>query len=240
VELYPAIDIRAGRVVRVRRGDPASEILYHHDPFAVAEGYARDGASWVHVVDLDRVFGFGDQTALITELARRIPLRFQVGGGVTTAADVAAVIACGARRVIVRAAAALEPGGLEALARSYDGSRLAVAVDVRDGPAAAGAGGARALDRLGAVALARTAAGAGIRTVIYTDLGREGGLGGADIGSAAALAGEAGVNVVVSGGIHSLQEVERIRDAGLAGAIVGRALFEGRFTLRQALACSSL
>jgi phosphoribosylformimino-5-aminoimidazole carboxamide ribotide isomerase len=239
VELYPAIDIRAGRVVRVRRNDPASEVLYHRDPVAVAEAYARDGAHWIHVVDLDRVFGSGEQTALIAHLARRVPVRYQVGGGVATAADVAAILDCGVERVIVRAAAAREPGGLAELVRRFGGSRLAVALDVAPGGPDGAAPAGSALDQDGAVALARAAVALGIRTCIYTDLGREGRLAGADVASAAALAGAAGVEVVVSGGIHTLEELERIRAAGLAGAVVGRALFEGRFTLREALACSA-
>jgi phosphoribosylformimino-5-aminoimidazole carboxamide ribotide isomerase len=240
VELYPAIDIRAGRVVRVRRGDPGSEIVYHHDPLAVAEGYARDGARWIHVVDLDRVVGSGDQTALIADLVRRVPLNWQVGGGVTTAGEAEALFACGISRVIVRAGAPSEgAAGLEDLARRCGGSRLAVALDVAGESAGGALRGTRALDPPGAEALARAAAAAGIATVVYTDLGLEGRLGGTDVSGAAALARAAGVEVVVSGGVHSLDEISRIRAAGLAGAVVGRALFEGRFTLREALACSS-
>jgi phosphoribosylformimino-5-aminoimidazole carboxamide ribotide isomerase len=240
VDLYPAIDIRAGRVVRVRRGDPSSEIVYHADPAAVAEGYARAGARWVHVVDLDRVFGIGQQTGLIAELARRFPLRFQVGGGLATPEDVAAVLACGVERVIVRGAAAREAGWLEALATRFGGSRLAVAIDLAgDGPSAGPADAVEGLSAADAAKLARGVARAGIGTVIHTALGREGLLVGTDVAGASALARDSGVDVIVSGGIHTLDELKRVRDAGLAGAIVGRALFEGRFTLREALACSS-
>ena len=240
MDLYPAIDIRAGRVVRVRRGDPSSEIVYHADPAAVADGYVRDGARWVHVVDLDRVFGAGQQTALIAELARSFPLRFQVGGGLAAAGDVAAVLECGVERVIVRGAAAREVGWLEALAARFGGSRLAVAIDVLgSGPSAGRAGPVEGLTAQEAARLASVVARAGVRTVIYTDLGREGLLVGTDVASAATLARDSGADVIVSGGIHTLDELKRVRDAGLAGAIVGRALFEGRFTLREALACSS-
>jgi phosphoribosylformimino-5-aminoimidazole carboxamide ribotide isomerase len=238
VELYPAIDIRAGRVVRVRRGDPGSEIVYHPDPLAVAEGYARDGARWIHVVDLDRVFGAGDQTALIEDLVRRVPLSWQAGGGATTAAEAEALFACGISRVIVRAGA-MGAAGLAEVARRCGGSRLAVALDVMGQAHAAAERGPHALDHAGAVEVARAAKAAGIGTVVYTDLGLEGRLGGTDLSGAAALAKAAGVEVVVSGGIHSLEEISAIRAAGLAGAVVGRALYERRFTLREALACSS-
>ena len=237
MELYPAIDIRAGRVVRVRRGDPASEIVYHHDPLAVAEAYARDGARWIHVVDLDRVFGAGDQCALIAELVRRVPLRWQAGGGATTADEAERLFGCGVSRVLVRALAG--GAGLAELARRLGGARLAVAVDVAAGAHGTGRPRPHALEPAGAAALAREAAGAGIGTVVYTDLALEGRLGGTDVGGAAALARAAGVAVIVSGGVHSLEEISTIRDAGLAGVVVGRALYEGRFTLAEALACSS-
>ena len=237
MDLFPAIDVRAGRVVRMRRGDADSEFVYDTDPLAVAERYAGAGAHWAHLVDLDRVFGFGEQTDLIADVVRRVRVCWQVGGGVTTADEVGAVLACGVERVIVRAAAARRPGGFEALARRFGGAPLAVAVDARAGMVEwgdePGAG------TLPAVVLARQAAAAGIRIVVFTDLEREGRLGGADVAGAAALARDAGVDVIVSGGISALVELERIRDAELAGAVIGRALFEGRFTLREALACSS-
>jgi len=237
MDLFPAIDVRAGRVVRMRRGDADSEFVYDHNPLAVAERYAAGGARWVHLVDLDRVFGFGEQTGLIADVARRVAVRWQVGGGVTTADEVGAVLACGVERVIVRAAAARGPGGLAALAQRFGGARLAVAVDARGGMVEWGdEPGAGSLP---AVELARQAAAAGIRTAVFTDLAREGRLGGADVAGAASLARDAGVDVIVSGGVSALEELERIRDAGLAGAVIGRALFEGRFTLREALACSS-
>jgi phosphoribosylformimino-5-aminoimidazole carboxamide ribotide isomerase len=237
MDLYPAIDVRAGRVVRMRRGDAASEIVYHPDPVAVAERYVREGARWVHLVDLDRVFGFGEQTELVTELARRLAARLQAGGGVTTAAEAEALLACGVARVIVRAAAALEPGGFAALAGRCGAPRLAVAVDARDGMVELGAGaGAGSVP---AVQVAREAAAAGIRTIVLTDLLREGRLGGADLAGATSLALAAGVDVIVSGGVGSLEELQRMREAGVSGVVVGRALLEGRFTLPEALACSS-
>jgi phosphoribosylformimino-5-aminoimidazole carboxamide ribotide isomerase len=237
MDLFPAIDVRAGRVVRMRRRDASSEIVYDNDPLAVAERYAGDGARWVHLVDLDRVFGFGAQTGLIADVARRVPVRLQVGGGLATAGEVGSILGCGVERVIVRAAAARQPGGFGALAGRFGGARLAVAVDARDGMVDLGEGAGAA--RVPAVGLVREATVAGIRTIVYTDLAREGRLGGADVVGAASLARDAGADVIVSGGVGALEELERIRDAGLAGAVVGRALLEGRFTLREALACSS-
>jgi len=239
MHLFPAIDVRAGRVVRMRRGDASHAIEYAHDPLGLAERYARAGARWLHVVDLDRVFGLGRQDALVAELARRAgaAVSVQAGGGLTTADEAAAVLACGAARVLVRAAAGLGPGGFAVLARRCGAARLALALDARGGMVDFGDGAGAGT--LTAAEVARDAAAAGIRTIVFTDLAREGRLGGADVAGAAALAREAGVDVIVSGGVSALDEVTRIREAGLAGAVVGRALLEERFTLAEALACSS-
>jgi phosphoribosylformimino-5-aminoimidazole carboxamide ribotide isomerase len=239
VELYPAIDLRAGQVVRARRGDPGSAVVYHADPFAVAEGYARDGARWIHVVDLDRAYGTGNQSALIAELVRRVPLRYQAGGGVSNAEEAEAVFAGGIERVIARPVPGREAAGFQELARRCGAARLAVALDMGQSAADRTVRGAQALTPASAVVLAGTAADAGIRLVVYTALGLEGRLEGTDVAGAVHLAKTAGVEVIVSGGVQSLDEIARIRDAGLAGAVVGRALFERRFTLREALACCS-
>ena len=239
MDLFPAIDLRAGRVVRMRRGDPVSEFVYDPDPFAVARRWAEGGARWAHVIDLDRVFGFGEQTRLVGELARGGALRLQVGGGLDTPEQAAAVLACGAERVILRPAASSAPGGLAAFARRFAPARLALALDVHQGAVDLGGAAGAEVQSVPAAELAREAAAAGIRTVVYTDLGREGALGGADVAGAAALARGAGVDVIVSGGVSTLEDLRAVRRAGLAGAVVGRALFEGRFTLREALECSS-
>ncbi len=235
MDLYPAIDVRAGRVVRMRRDDPHAQVVYAHDPIALAERYAREGARWVHVVDLDRVFGFGEAGALLADLVRRVAAHVQAGGGVTTPATAGAVLDCGVRRVIVHAKAALAPGGLAAVAARCGGARLALALDAAHGLVDLGEGTAARP----AAELAGEAAAAGIGTVVLTDLSREGRLGGADVAGATQLAREAAVDVIVSGGVGSLEELSALRDAGVAGVVVGRALLDGRFTLGEALACSS-
>jgi phosphoribosylformimino-5-aminoimidazole carboxamide ribotide isomerase len=237
VELYPAIDLKQGRVVRVKRAEPDVEVLYHQDPLAVAQAWVRSGARWIHVVDLDRVFGPGDQTALIATLVSRLPVPVQVGGGFTDADSVAAMLDLGARRVVVGTRAAATKEGLAQLCDRFGPESLALALDVKHGRCwARGWKEAAAYTPLD---LARRARAAGIRLVVHTDLGREGALSGANVGASATLAATADVGVLVSGGVSSLEDLAAIRDAGLEGAIVGRALFENRFTLEQALACSS-
>jgi phosphoribosylformimino-5-aminoimidazole carboxamide ribotide isomerase len=219
------------------RAGPSAEHVYHPDPFAVADGYLRAGARWVHVVDLDRAFGWGEQSALIAALVRRLPIPVQVGGGLATAALVAEMRDLGVQRVVLGATAASDQRSLAELADQFAADSLALAIDVKNGAVWTRNGAAPA--GMAPDQLAGRARGAGIATLVVTDLGREGALAGANVAQAAELARRSGCQVVVSGGVESLDDLRRIRDAGLAGAIVGRALFEGRFTVEEALSCCS-
>lgn len=235
MELYPAIDIHAGRVVRASRTDLARAALYHPDPFAVAEAFVAAGARWIHVVDLDRAFGVGDQTPLVAALVKRQRVPVQVGGGLWTAEAVEEMRDHGVQRILLGARAAADPRGLAALVEQFSPDSLGLALDVR-----ANAMWARHWPEAAqwtAQDLAARARAAGITLVALTELAREGALAGADWQGAATLARAAGVDVIVSGGVQDLDDLGRIRDAGLAGAIIGRALYERRFTLEDALAC---
>ncbi len=237
MDLYPAIDLHGGRVVRASRTDLARATLYHPDPFAVAEAFAAGGARWIHVVDLDRAFGVGDQAPLVAALVKRLRIPVQVGGGLWRLDDVEQMRDHGVQRVLLGARAAGQADALDVLTDQFSPDSLGLALDVR-----AGRVWTRDwsdADRWTPAELARRARAAGITTVAVTELSREGVLGGADVGGAAALAREAEVDVIVSGGVSGLDDLARIRDAGLAGAIVGRALFEKKVTLEEALQCCS-
>ena len=226
MELFPAVDVQGGRVVR-------SAAL---DPLAVARRFAHDGARWVHFVDLDRALGTGDNR----ELARRFvagtggELLVQVGGALGTEAAIAEMLAWGATRVVIGTRAAIDGGLVARLLARHGPDRLAVGIDARDGRVAARA--STTVVDLTPVELARRVQAVGARTAIYTDAARDGTLTGPDLDGAQAIAA-LGLDVIVSGGVASLDDLRRAADAGLAGAIVGRALHEGRFTLAQALAC---
>jgi len=237
VEIYPAIDIRAGRVVRASRTDPARATPYHPDPITVAESYAASGARWIHVVDLDRAFGVGQQDALMAALVKRLPIPVQAGGGLWTADAVGTMRDCGVQRILLGARAVADEATLEEMTELFAADSLGLALDVdhgrawsRDWPDAS---------QWTPEALVNRAAAAGIGVVAVTDLEREGKLEGAAVAEAAALARRSGVEVIVSGGVDSLEDLVRIREAALAGAIVGRALLERRFTVEEALACCS-
>jgi phosphoribosylformimino-5-aminoimidazole carboxamide ribotide isomerase len=229
VELYPAIDIEGGRVARSTSAS---------DPIAVVRQFARDGARWVHVVDLDRAFGKGENRELTRRLLAEAAVRIQVGGGLTSDEAIAELLGWGATRVVIGTAAAVDAVLVARLLARHGAERLAVGIDARDGRLAAR--GSDVSFALAPLELARRVFGQGARTVIYTDAARDGSLAGPDVDGARAIAalGER-LDVIVSGGVASLDDLRRVRDAGLAGAIVGRALHAGRFTLREALTCTA-
>jgi phosphoribosylformimino-5-aminoimidazole carboxamide ribotide isomerase len=234
VELLPAIDIRNGRVVRLSQGEATRQIVYGEDPAAVAEIFVGAGARWIHVVDLDRAFGQGDNEPAVRRVLERVAgrARIQAGGGFRSLELVRRGMDLGASRVVVGTAAAMDPDFLSRVAAAVPRDQLAVGVDARDGKVAVR--GWTETSMLTAVELAGRALSAGIRTLIYTDIARDGMMEGPDLAGALRLQ-EAGASVIVSGGVSSLADLGRAAEAGLAGAIVGRALYEGRFDLPQAL-----
>ena len=237
MDLYPAIDIHAGHAVRASREDLRDITPVARDPIALAERLAESGAQWLHVVDLDRAFGVGDQTPIVAALVKRLAIPVQATGGLRDADAVASLRDVGVQRVLVDARLAADPRALADLTDQFAPDSIGLALDVRDGRP----WGRRWDDaeHHTPLALAQRAADAGMRLLAVTDLAREGALGGADVDGAVVVMRETGMDVLVSGGVRSLQDLVRIRDAGLAGAIVGRALHDGRFTLQEALACSS-
>lgn len=232
--LLPAIDLRRGRVVRLSQGEAQRETVYDKDPLAVAERFAAEGAAWLHLVDLDRAFGDGDNAALLGRVITGMAgwLRVQVGGGVRTLEAVERMLELGAARVVIGTAAVQSPELVPAAVERNGSGRLAVGIDARAGIVAIRGWREETGER--AVDLAGRVIAHGIRTLVYTDVARDGMLGGPDLAGAAALQA-LGADVIASGGVASLHDLRRVRDAGLAGVIVGRAIYEGRFTVREAV-----
>jgi phosphoribosylformimino-5-aminoimidazole carboxamide ribotide isomerase len=235
VELFPAIDIRAGRVVRLSQGEAARETSYHDDPVAQAEQFIAAGARWIHVVDLDRAFGSGDNLGVIGRLAAAAAgrVRIQVGGGIRSLEALDAVLRLGIARAVLGTAAVIDPEIVPAAVAAAGGEKIAVGLDTKAGLVAIR--GWVETTELYVDDVCRRVLGDGVRTVIYTDVSRDGMLTGPDLEGALRLQ-RLGAAVIASGGVSSVRDLEAVRDAGLAGAIVGRALYEGKFTLEEALA----
>ena len=232
--LLPSIDLRHGRVVRLSQGDARQQTVYGGDPLAIADGFARDGASWLHLVDLDRAFGEGDNADLIARVVAGVGsrMRIQVGGGFRTLEVITSMLDAGAARVVIGTAAVRSPELVPAALARAGTERLAVGIDARAGLVAIRGWREETGERVEDVA--RRGIAQGIRTLIYTDVARDGMLEGPDIAGAVALQ-SLGAAVIASGGVASLDDLRRVRDAGLAGAIVGRAIYEGRFAVREAV-----
>ncbi|HEY0351978.1 MAG TPA: 1-(5-phosphoribosyl)-5-[(5-phosphoribosylamino)methylideneamino]imidazole-4-carboxamide isomerase [Gemmatimonadales bacterium] len=234
MDLLPAIDIRRGRVVRLSQGEATRQTVYGDDPLAVAERFIADGAGWIHLVDLDRAFGTGDNLEIIRQIAQQVGarVRVQVGGGFRSLDALRAGIELGATRLVIGTAAATDPAFVPAAVAAVGAQRLAMGIDARDGFVAMRGWTETSTRR--ADELARQVVGAGIETVIYTDIGRDGMLTGPDLAGAVELQGT-GARVIASGGVATLQDIRSACEAGLAGVIVGRALYEGRVNLAQGL-----
>lgn len=236
MELYPAIDIRAGRVVRLSQGVAGRETSYHDDPVEQAEQFIAAGATWLHVVDLDRAFGTGDNREVLARLVRAAArrVRLQVGGGIRTLEALAAVLDLGVSRAVLGTAAVTDPALVPAALARAGSERVAIGLDTKAGRVAIR--GWVETTPLLADDVCRRVLSEGATTIIYTDVSRDGMLTGPDLEGATRLM-RLGAEVIASGGVSSLADLRAVRDAGLAGAIVGRALYESRFSLAEALAC---
>ena len=234
MDLLPAIDLRHGRVVRLSQGEAARETVYGDDPVAVAQRFVAEGAGWLHVVDLDRAFGEGDNSELVGRVIAAVAggARVQVGGGLRTLDRIEQALGLGAARVVIGTAAVREPELLTQALAVAGTERIAVGIDARDGIIAIR--GWRETAGEPARAVAERAVEQGVSTLVYTDVARDGMLQGPDLDGALALQ-VLGARVIASGGIASLDDLRGIREAGLAGAIVGRAIYEGRFTVGEAI-----
>jgi phosphoribosylformimino-5-aminoimidazole carboxamide ribotide isomerase len=234
VDLFPAIDIRNGRVVRLSQGEATRQTVYGDDPVAVAEHFVRQGARWIHLVDLDRAFGTGDNVEAVRQVAQRVAsrVRLQLGGGFRSVDLLRVGVELGAARIVIGTAAATDPDFVPAAVAAVGAERLAVGIDVRAGFVAL-RGWTETTNRR-PEELAREAMQEGIQTVIYTDISRDGMLQGPDLAGAAALQ-RIGARVVASGGVAAVRDISAACSRGLAGVIVGRALYEGLFQLPEAL-----
>jgi phosphoribosylformimino-5-aminoimidazole carboxamide ribotide isomerase len=233
VQLYPAIDLRDGRVVRLLQGDYAQQTTYGDDPVAVATSFAQQGAHWIHVVDLDAArSGSPVNRSVVAAIAHAVHdvAQVQTGGGVRTVDDARALADLGVARVVMGSAAVRSP---ELVRQAAAYIAVAVGLDHRDGELAVHgwteASGVRLIDALSMFASAAA--------FVITDIARDGMLQGPDVAGLAAAAAATSVPIIASGGVASLADVAQLAAVpGIGGVITGKALYEGRFTVEQAVA----
>lgn len=234
--LYPAIDLKAGACVRLLRGEMDQATVFNEDPAAQARAFAAAGAEWLHVVDLDGAFaGRPENAAAVEAILSAVSIPVQLGGGVRDIGALEGWLAKGISRVILGTAAVRDPAFVKAAAKAHPG-RVAVGIDARGGKVAvegwAETTGEEATD------LAKAYEGAGVAAIIYTDIERDGAMQGPNVAATAALARAVSIPVIASGGVSSLDDLRALRDCGapLDGAISGRALYDGRIDLAEAMA----
>ena len=242
--VYPAIDLHEGRVVRLKQGDLAQQTTYGDDPVAFARRWFGEGAAWLHLVNLDGAFE-QTQAANLTAVQAITAMQqaefpsatIQFGGGIRSLEMIRQVLAAGIRRVILGTALVTDPDLVQQAVIRFGANRLSAGLDVKDGQVAIR--GWVEKSPFTPLDLARRMADAGLRTVIYTDISRDGTSTGGNLAATVELARSTGMDVILSGGVASLDDIRRAREAGLAGAITGRALYEGAFSLADALRCQS-
>lgn len=239
--IFPAIDLRRGRCVRLYQGDPEQETVFSDDPVATALRWADEGATWLHVVNLDGALGEqGENPAALRRIVaalapRGIPVQF--GGGLRTLEDVAAALEWGVARVILGTAAIRAPEMVQKAIAQHGAERITVGLDARDGQVAIE--GWQQSSGVAVLELAHQMKALGVRRVVYTDIARDGTHTGPNIAKTGELAQQSGLTVIASGGVGTLDHLRQVRwlaPYGVEGTIVGRALYDGAFSLRDALA----
>lgn len=232
--IFPAIDLRAGKIVRLAQGDPTRQTTYGDDPREQAEQFKAAGAAWIHVINLSGAFG-EDANANLKALEAIISVGLQVefGGGIRDEETVRVPLEMGAARVFLGTAAIQNPALVDWAVAQYGPGRIAADIGVRDGAVMVkGWQESTPLTMLEAGARFRRQ---GLEWCVLTDVRRDGVGSGVDVSSAVELQNATGLQVVASGGVSTLEDVRRVREAGLAGVIIGRALYDGKLTLEAAI-----
>jgi len=233
MKLFPAIDLLGGQAVRLEEGRRDRATVFHGRPTELVAELARDGADRLHVVDLDGAFGEPRQLELVGAIVRASPIPVEVGGGIRDRAAIEALLALGAAFVVLGTAAVRSPALVEDVCRAHP-HRVIVAVDARDGIVAVD--GWTQSGGITAIALGQRAAGWGAAALLYTDIARDGLHRGPNVSASVELATAVPCEVIASGGVGSLDDLRRLRDAGIASVVVGRALYDRRFTVAEATA----
>jgi phosphoribosylformimino-5-aminoimidazole carboxamide ribotide isomerase len=246
--VYPAIDLHAGRCVRLRQGEAAEETIYGDDPVAVARRWVSEGAEWLHIVNLDGAFdgmlrsaeeGMPVNLSCLGSIAAAVDVPLQFGGGVRSLDDIDLLLDLGVSRVVLGTVAVEQPELVSEAVTRFGRQRIAAGLDARDGLVATH--GWQQTSHLTAVDLGRHMAQRGIETVIYTDIARDGMLSGVNISATASLATQTGLQVIASGGVSSIDDVRalcEVASMGVAGVIIGSAIYRDDVRLSEAIAAA--
>ncbi len=234
--IFPAIDIRGGKCVRLFKGDFNQETVFSDSPAAMARKWQAQGAEYLHLVDLDGALaGASQNLAAIEEILNAVDIPVELGGGIRTMAQIDKLLAMGIARVILGSVAVKNPALVKEACAKY-GERIAVGIDAKDGIVAVE--GWEKSGNIGVIELARKMKDAGVKTIIYTDISRDGTLSGVNVEATVKLAQESGVKIVASGGVKSLEDIKALKAQehyGLEGVIAGKSIYTGSLDLQAAI-----
>jgi phosphoribosylformimino-5-aminoimidazole carboxamide ribotide isomerase len=240
--IYPAIDLRAGKVVRLLRGNPEHQTTYGEDPAEVARHWLISGATWLHVVNLDGALGEPDLNnfAALKEIVCAVKstspaAQIQFGGGLRSLDDIESALATGISRVILGTVAIEKPDLLENALHNFGNQCIVLAIDAKDNHVAVR--GWTKGTTIDPISLGKQFYKMGLRTAIYTNINLDGSGEGVDIATSKEIASTTGLSIIASGGVASLDDVHHVKEAGLSGVIIGRAIYDGKFKLEEALTC---
>lgn len=233
MNIYPAIDLRAGKVVRLREGDPDKQTIFSNDPVQTAQRWLDEGATWLHVVNLDGALNEANDNIEMLEKIAALNLKVQFGGGLRTMTDIENAIDRGAARVVLGTVASENPTIVMAALEKFGAERICVGLDARDGKITTH--GWTAVSDETPVSLGRAMAAKGVQYALYTDVKRDGSMIGGNINETISLARQTGLKVIASGGITDMIEIATLARSGIIeGAIIGMALYKGEITLQEA------
>lgn len=238
--IFPAIDLRGGKCVRLFKGDFDQETVFSDQPAEVAQQWQAQGAQFLHLVDLDGArAGHSENLATVREILAAVTIPVELGGGIRTLENIDEVLALGVRRVILGSVAVRDPELVAAACAKY-GDRIVVGIDAKAGIVAVDGWGVSG--DVDVITLAKRMKQAGVRTIIYTDISRDGTLAGVNVEATAKLARESGVHVVASGGVRDVRDIEALKPYekdGIEGVIVGKSIYTGSLSLPEALAIAA-
>lgn len=232
--IYPAIDLRGGKVVRLREGDPKRQTVFSDDPVATAQSWIDQGASWLHMVNLDGAFDSASKNLGILEQVAKLDVKVQYTGGLREMAALRQAWDTGASRIVIGTMAVREPESVAEAVAQFGAEAICVALDARDGKVVSH-GWTESSAHSPAVLGARLY-WLGARHALYTDVQRDGGMRGVNLAGTIALAQDTGLKVIASGGVSQVSEIQQLASSNMvAGVIIGMALYQKRFTLAKAL-----
>ncbi len=234
MQLYPAIDMKDGKCVRLTQGLFDNVKVYGHNPCDMAKLWVSKGATFLHVVDLDGALaGRTVNESVIQELVRSVDIPIQLGGGIRSRQAVEYMLNLGISRVIIGTKAVKEPEFIRGLVEEFGAERIVIGVDAKDGMAAAE--GWEEVSALTALKLCQIMKGYGVRHVVYTDIGRDGMLSGPNVAATKKLTDETGMDIIASGGVSCMEDLQELYEHNIKGAIIGKALYEKRLELEEAI-----